>query len=254
MEEDGGRQGIRRRPGPGRRRGIRRRRDLWRGWDAVDALDAADAAVLDGLAQRSGVPDPATLLEDRELFGQLVAQAVRAVERAPELAPEDRHLWVARYFRLEERVERRAAGDPRRRSRRRQVAWPCTITPLRAPAGAGPQPPSAPAPMPEALAPEPPVMATVLDVSTGGCAVHLLGPFAEGKMAGIDFDLDGRTPVTAIGRACGVRPQRPAGTIVHLRFARLSHEHRNRIYRFVHHADRRRADDGREGDDGQYRR
>lgn len=250
MEEDGGR-----RQGNRRRKGIRRRRDLWRGWDAVDALDAADAAVLDGLAQRSGVPDPATLLEDRELFGQLVAQAVRAVERAPEMAPADRHLWVARYYRLEERMERRAAGDRRRRSRRRQVDRPCTVTPLRPPAGAGPQPPEAPdAPMPEVLAPEPPVMAAFLDVSTGGCAVHLLGPFAEGKMARIDFDLDGRTPVTAIGRACGVRPQRPAGTIVHLRFARLSHEHRNRIYRFVHHAGRRRADDGREGDDGQYRR
>lgn len=197
---------------------------------AKDALDAADAAVLEGLARRYSVPDPERLLDDRDLFDELMERAVRAVERLPELDEEDRHLWVARYFRLEERMERRSAGDPHRHHRRRQVDRPCIVTPLRAAAGgraggAGPQP----------AAPEPPVMATIMDVSTGGCAIGLLCPFAEGGAARIECDLDGRTPVAAIGRARGVRPQRPAGAIVHLQFTRLSHRHRNRIHRFVYH-------------------
>lgn len=225
MEEDGG-----------RRRDAWRRRDMWRRPAVEDTLDAADVAVLDGLARRYAVPKPVRLLEDRELLGQLVAQAARAVERLPDLAAGDRHLWVARYFRLEERMYLWDAGDPHRRHRRRRVDRPCMITPLRAPAGAGPQPPE-PSTR-ERMAPEPPVMAAIMDVSTGGCAFTILGPFAEGKMARIDFDLDGRTPVTAIGCARAVRPQRPAGTIVHLQFARLAHEHRNRIHRFVFHHER----------------
>lgn len=228
MEEDGG-----------RRRDAWRRRDMWRRPAVEDTLDAADVAVLDGLARRYAVPKPVRLLEDRELLGQLVAQAARAVERLPDLAADDRHLWVARYFRLEERMYLWDTGDPHRRHHRRRVDRPCMVTPLRAPAGAGPQPPEPPTR--ERMAPEPPVMAAIMDVSTGGCAFTILGPFAEGKMARIDFDLDGRTPVTAIGCARAVRPQRPAGTIVHLQFIRLAHEHRNRIHRFVFH---RRPTDG----------
>ncbi len=209
-----------------------RRRDRLRSLAAEDGLEAADAAVLDGLARRYAVPDPARLLDDRELLGELLERAVRAVERLPELAEQDRHLWVARYFRLEERMERRATGDPHRSHRRRQVDRPCIVTPLRMAARR------------QGAAPEPPVMATIMDASTGGCALSILGPFAEGGLARIEFDLDGRTPVAAIGRARGVRPQRPAGRIVHLQFARLSHEHRNRIHRFVYHGNDESGRDG----------
>lgn len=208
------------------RRGLRRL--------AEGGLDAADAAVLEGLARRYAVPDPERLLDDRELLAELLERAVDAAERLPELTEQERHLWVARYFRLEERLERRAAGDPHGSHRRRQVERPCLITRLRvaarrglAPDGAGSQPAE--------LAPEPPVMATIMTVSTDGCAVDGLCPFEEGGLARIEFELDLRTPVAAVGRTHGIRPQRPAGVIADLQFARISHEHRNRIHRFVYH-------------------
>ena len=215
-----------------RRRGVRR-------LAAEGGLDAADATVLEGLARRYAVPDPERLPDDRELLAELLERAVDAVERMPELTEQERHLWVARYFRLEERLERRAAGDPHGSPRRRQVERPCLVTPLRvaaqrgvarrgpAPDGAGSQPAE--------LAPEPTVMATIMDVSTGGCAVESLCPFEEGGLARIEFELDLRTPVAAVGRTRSTRPLRPAGVIADLQFARISHEHRNRIHRFVYH-------------------
>lgn len=201
---------------------------------AEGGLDAADAAVLEGLARRYAVPDPELLLADRELLAELLERVVDAVERLPELTEQDRHLWVARYFRLEERLERRAAGDPHGSHRRRPVERPCLLTPIRAAARRGPAPDGAGS-QPAELAPEPPVMATIMDVSTDGCAVDSLCRFEEGGLARIEFDLDLRTPVAAVGRTRGIRPQRPAGVIADLQFTRISHEHRNRIHRFVYH-------------------
>ena len=81
-------------------------------------------------------------------------------------------------------------------------------------------------------------MATILDVSTGGCAIWRLAPLQVDSVTRIEFDLGPEARVVATCRARHVRPQWPAGTVVHLQFTRLSYAHRNRIHRFVYGHDR----------------
>lgn len=198
-------------------------------------LDAGDAALLDRLARRGGILDPARLLEDRELLDGLLAPAIRDVERKPDLTDTERQRRLSHYFRLEELSERRAAGDPQRRHRRRLLERPCIVTPFVVTRSLLPgSPPTAAAPAPERR-----TMATIMNVSTGGCAVWRLAPLQVDSLAEIEFVLDPDSPVVAIGRARHTRSQWPAGMVVHLKFARLSHEHRNRIHRFVYGHDRR---------------
>ena len=200
-----------------------------------DGLDAADAALLDQLARHNDIQDTARLLSDPGLLGAVLARAIQAVDRRSDLTNPDRQRWLARYFRLEERMERHAAGDPQRRHRRRLMERPCIVTPIVAARRhvSGSQPTAA------AVAPERRTMASIMDVSTGGCAFSSLAPFHAGGVARIEFDLDLHSRVVAIGMARHVRPQWPAGTIVHLQFTRVSGEHRNRIHRFVYDHDRR---------------
>ena len=200
-------------------------------------LDTADAALLDRLARRNGIRDPVRLLGNRELLDSLLAQAIQDVERRPDLEDPERQRRLWRCFRLEELGERRAAGDPRRRHRRRPVERPCMVIPFVAARGHLPwSPPPAAAPAPERR-----TLATIMDVSTGGCAVWRLAPLQVDSLARIEFDLAPDSPIVAIARARHVRPQWPAGMVVHLQFTRLSDEHRNRIHRFVYGHDRRPA-------------
>ena len=196
---------------------------------------ADDAVVLVRLARRNGIHDPARLIENRELLGDLLAQAIRTVERRPDLSAAERQGRLSRYFRVEEQLERHTAGDPRRRHLRRAVERPCIVTPFVATPGHLPgAPPRASAPAPERR-----TIATILDVSTGGCSVWRLSPLAVGSLTRVEFDLDPDTPVVATGKARHVRPQWPSGMVAHLQFTRLSHEHRNHIHRFVYPHPRR---------------
>ena len=235
--------------GIGQRRAARRADD---GFDrrrfsriaARRGLDSADAAVLERLARRHGVADPTRLFTDRRLLADLLARAVYAVERRPDLPDHDRQLWLARYYRLRERMERDAAADPQRSHRRRLLERPCIVTPIRIVARRQVPAADAPALPPAAtLAAERRTMAAVMDVSTGGCAVRSLGRFESGRLAKIEFELDGHSQVAAIGRIRQVRPQRPGGSIVHVQFTKLSREHRNRIHRFVYNGQDARTTD-----------
>ncbi len=193
--------------------------------------------VLERIARRNGIQDPARLTGDRELLRRLLAQAVQTVERKPGLTDPERQRRLSRYFRLEERLERHAAGDPRRRHLRRPVEGPCIVIPYVAAPGHLPgAPPRAAAPATERR-----TLATILDVSTGGCAVWRLAPLQVDSLTRIEFDLGPDTRIVATGTVRHVRPQGPAGMVVHLEFARLSPERRNRIHRFVHGHDRRPA-------------
>lgn len=214
--------------------GERSRRRRLRRIAAAGGIDAADAAVLDRLARRNGTRDPARLIGDRELLAAVLARAVDTAERRADLTDPERQRRLARYFRLEERLERHAAGDPRRRQLRRQVERPCIVTPfVAAPGHLRGSPPRAPAPAPERR-----TMATILDVSTGGCAIWRLAPLQVDSVTRIEFDLGPESRVVATCRARHVRPQWPAGMVVHLQFTRLSRVHRNRIHRFVYRHDR----------------
>ena len=190
--------------------------------------------VLERIARRNGIQNPARLTADRELLQRLLADAIQTVERKPGLTDPERQRRLSRYFRLEERLERHAAGDPRRRHVRRPVERACIVTPFVAAPGHLPgAPPRVPAPAPERR-----TIATILDVSTGGCALWRLAPLQVDSLARIEFDLDADTGIVATGRVRHVRPQRPAGMVVHLQFTRLSRERRNRIHRFVYGHDR----------------
>ena len=215
--------------------GERNRRRRLRRIAAKVGVDPADALVLFRLARRNGIHDPARLVEDRALLADLLAQAIRTVARRPDLSAAERQRRLSRYFRVEEQLERRTAGDPRRRHLRRAVERPCIVTPfVAAPGHLRGAPPQASSPAPERR-----TIATILDVSTGGCSLWRLSPPAVDSLMRIEFDLDPDTPVVATGRARHVRPQWPSGMVVHLQFTRLSHEHRNRIHRFVYGHDRR---------------
>ena len=196
-----------------------------------DNLDTDDLAVLETLARHYGIQDPTRLLTEAPLCANLLRRAIHAVDRQPDLTDHDRQHRLSRYFRLEEGLERRAAGRPRRRYRRRPVTRSCMVTPVIV--AAGRHVPGTPPSVPE-LALDRRTMGTIMDLSAGGCAVHSLAPFTANNVARLDFDLGPNASVDAIARVRHVRPQSPAGAIIHLQFTRLSREHLNQIHRYVY--------------------
>jgi hypothetical protein len=77
-------------------------------------------------------------------------------------------------------------------------------------------------------------LGTVVDLSTGGCAIQTLSPFESGRLVMVEFDIERKTPIRAFGKVCGVRRSGPRGGVMHVMYTRVTRQYLNRICEFVY--------------------
>ena len=77
-------------------------------------------------------------------------------------------------------------------------------------------------------------LGTVVDLSTGGCAVQTQSPFEPGRLVMIEFDIERKTPIRAFGKVKGVRRTGPRGGVMHVMYTRVTRQYLNRICEFVY--------------------
>ena len=207
--------------------GIRRYPRRLRRYLRLKHLSHNDLGLLEELARNYGVREPLKMLTEIQLVSNLLKRAILFLDSQPNLSENERQRWLTRYFQLEERLDYDEDADRRRKSRRRIVDRVCTVTPVITTDGKHQAEPSV-------LAHTRRTMGTVMDISIGGCSVHSLAPFKEGNMTTVEVELNSGASINVEARIQGVRPQWPAGTIVHLQFTKLSPENRNRIHRYVY--------------------
>jgi c-di-GMP-binding flagellar brake protein YcgR len=84
-------------------------------------------------------------------------------------------------------------------------------------------------------------LGTVVDLSTGGCAIQTLSPFEPGRLVMVEFDIERRTPIRAFGKVRGVRRHGARGGVMHVMFTRVTRQYLNRICEFVYDFSRPRT-------------
>jgi c-di-GMP-binding flagellar brake protein YcgR len=77
-------------------------------------------------------------------------------------------------------------------------------------------------------------LGTVVDLSTGGCAIQTLSPFEPGRLVMVEFDIERKTPIRAFGKVRGVRRQGTRGGVMHVMYTRVTRQYLNRICEFVY--------------------
>jgi c-di-GMP-binding flagellar brake protein YcgR len=116
--------------------------------------------------------------------------------------------------------------EQRRRSRRKQLMRACFYYPVRI-ADAGGQ---RRAVIEHGLR----SLGTVVDLSTGGCAIQTLAPFEPGRLVMVEFDLERKAPIRAFGKVRGVRRHGMRGGVMHVMYTRVTRQYLNRICEFVY--------------------
>ena len=84
-------------------------------------------------------------------------------------------------------------------------------------------------------------LGTVVDLSTGGCAIQTLSPFEPGRLVMVEFDIERKTPIRAFGKVRGVRRSGPRGGVMHVMYTRVTRQYLNRICEFVYDFSRPRT-------------
>ncbi|MCX7031969.1 MAG: PilZ domain-containing protein [Spirochaetes bacterium] len=77
-------------------------------------------------------------------------------------------------------------------------------------------------------------LGTVVDLSTGGCAIQTMSPFEPGRLVMVEFDIERKTPIRAFGKVRGVRRSGPRGGVMHVMYTRVTRQYLNRICEFVY--------------------
>jgi len=77
-------------------------------------------------------------------------------------------------------------------------------------------------------------LGTIVDLSSGGCAIQTLNPFDRGKLVMVEFEIDRAAGVRAFGKVMHVHRQPGRGGVMHVKFTRVTNQHLNRISEFVY--------------------
>ena len=226
--------------------GIRQRRPLQQSADRYSQrkfyrlarqfkLGTKKADLLLRLSHRYGIMNPTILFTNFKLTEALLLRAVTAIEHRTDLPDQDRQFWLSKYFRIEELLERNAANDPQRMHRRKIVDRACVITPAQSEAYTqSVQNSTEEVPPLILLSSNQRIMGTIIDVSSGGCAVYALSQVDIVRLFRIEFQLSRYSRIAVIGKVCHIRAQAPAGAIMHVQFTNLPLTHRNNIHRFIY--------------------
>jgi c-di-GMP-binding flagellar brake protein YcgR len=84
-------------------------------------------------------------------------------------------------------------------------------------------------------------LGTVVDLSTGGCAIQTMSPFEPGRLVMVEFDIERKTPIRAFGKVRGVRREGARGGVMHVMYTRVTRQYLNRICEFVYDFSRPRT-------------
>jgi c-di-GMP-binding flagellar brake protein YcgR len=116
--------------------------------------------------------------------------------------------------------------EQRRRARRKQIMRACFYYPVRIVEQGGQRKASIEHNLRE--------LGTVVDLSTGGCAIETLSPFEPGRLVMVEFDIERKAPIRAFGKVKGVRREGARGGVMHVMYTRVTRQYLNRIFEFVY--------------------
>lgn len=77
-------------------------------------------------------------------------------------------------------------------------------------------------------------LATLIDISAGGCAMRSSYPLNRGELLKVEFETENRQKVTVFGKVMGMTKTYPTGGIMHIMFTRVSRSHMNHINSFIY--------------------
>ncbi len=77
-------------------------------------------------------------------------------------------------------------------------------------------------------------LATLIDISAGGCAMRSSYPLGRGELLKMEFETEKRQKITVYGKVMGMTKIYPTGGIMHIMFTRVSRAHMNRINSFIY--------------------
>jgi hypothetical protein len=77
-------------------------------------------------------------------------------------------------------------------------------------------------------------LATVLDISAGGCSLKSNYPIGKGELTKVEFETGKGNHISVYGKIRDMSRTRPIGGIMHVQFTRLSRKHLNRINSYVY--------------------
>ena len=77
-------------------------------------------------------------------------------------------------------------------------------------------------------------LATILDISGGGCSIRSAHPLQTGSLIKVDFETDSRESVSFYGKVLQTRKSPPFGGVMHIMFTRIGKHNLNSINAFVY--------------------
>ncbi|ORC34222.1 hypothetical protein B4O97_12985 [Marispirochaeta aestuarii] len=77
-------------------------------------------------------------------------------------------------------------------------------------------------------------LATMLDISSGGCSIRTSRPLSKGDLIKVDFETDQRSKISFYGKVMHTRKARPFGGVMHIMFTRISKRNLNNINAYIY--------------------
>lgn len=81
----------------------------------------------------------------------------------------------------------------------------------------------------------------IQDISSGGCAIRTTSPLKQGALLKIQFEVGRRKPVIAFGKLVGLEKNSSAGTIMHVKFTKVTRKNINKINAYVYNINMKAA-------------
>ncbi len=78
------------------------------------------------------------------------------------------------------------------------------------------------------------VLATVLDISAGGCSLRSTYPLGPGELLKVEFETFHGQKISAFGKVKSIARLKPVGGIMHVQFTKVSRENINKINAFIY--------------------
>ena len=77
-------------------------------------------------------------------------------------------------------------------------------------------------------------LATMLDISGGGCSIKTSYPLGQGELIKVEFESGKRNAISFFGKVKHMRRIKPYGGIMHIMFTRISKKYLNKINSYVY--------------------
>ncbi|WP_319561820.1 PilZ domain-containing protein [Marispirochaeta sp.] len=77
-------------------------------------------------------------------------------------------------------------------------------------------------------------LATMLDISGGGCSIRTSRPLGKGELIKVEFETDHRAKISFYGKVMHSRKARPFGGVMHIMFTRISKRNLNSINAYIY--------------------